>query len=57
VISQTDGLGDTTKYTFDPLNRVQSETDPPSRTTTYGYDAAGNRTSMVDAQGWPAPAH
>ncbi|MCU7841781.1 MAG: hypothetical protein KZQ94_20695, partial [Candidatus Thiodiazotropha sp. (ex Troendleina suluensis)] len=35
----------TTDYSYDSLNRLQSVTDT-SGTTSYGYDAVGNRTSV-----------
>ncbi|MEX5637487.1 DNRLRE domain-containing protein, partial [Parafrankia sp. FMc2] len=36
----------TQTYTYDRANRLTSWTDPASATTTYGWDAAGNRTSV-----------
>ncbi|MCK9903998.1 DUF6531 domain-containing protein [Frankia sp. Cpl3] len=36
----------TQSYTYDHANRLTSWTDPASVTTTYGWDAAGNRTSV-----------
>ncbi|MBL7632607.1 RHS repeat protein, partial [Frankia sp. CN6] len=36
----------TQTYTYDWANRLTSWTDPASVVTTYGWDAAGNRTSQ-----------
>ncbi|MCK9930394.1 DUF6531 domain-containing protein [Frankia sp. Mgl5] len=36
----------TQSYTYDRADRLTSWTDPASVTTTYGWDAAGNRTSI-----------
>ena len=33
---------------FDALNRVTTSTDLRGRTTTYGYDPAGNQTTVTD---------
>ncbi|HUI87278.1 MAG TPA: DUF6531 domain-containing protein [Anaerolineales bacterium] len=44
--SMTDGLG-TTQWSYDALDRVQSVTDPFTKTVGYGYDPAGNRTSLT----------
>ncbi|HEX7314764.1 MAG TPA: PA14 domain-containing protein [Pyrinomonadaceae bacterium] len=53
--TMTDALGRTTDYTYDPLRRLrtvaQHAADAPERVTTYGYDANGNRSSMLDARG------
>jgi RHS repeat-associated protein len=37
--------------TFDVLNRIASETDPEGHTSTFEYDAAGNRITTTDARG------
>ncbi|MHC4150404.1 MAG: RHS repeat-associated core domain-containing protein, partial [Planctomycetota bacterium] len=38
-----------TTYTYDPLNRLITKTDALGCVTTYGYDSAGNMTSIKDA--------
>jgi RHS repeat-associated protein len=38
-------------YTYDGANRMITATDPSSVTTTYGYDAAGNRNSVQVGNG------
>ena len=47
--------GDTITFDLDPLGRVQSETktgfDASTATTSFTYDATGNRASMTDANG------
>ncbi|MDP1624658.1 MAG: RHS repeat-associated core domain-containing protein [bacterium] len=45
-IGMTDGAGSTT-WTFDKLNRPTAIQDPFGSTVGYGYDAAGNRTSLT----------
>ncbi len=47
----TDPRGLTTTYTYDGLDDLIQETSPDTGTTTYAYDAAGNRTSRTDARG------
>jgi len=65
--SLTDADGNSTVYTYDDNQRLTSEQTglaynsstqiyncPPSDTcptTTYGYDAAGNQTSVIDSNG------
>ncbi|MGH8585164.1 MAG: RHS repeat-associated core domain-containing protein [Gammaproteobacteria bacterium] len=41
----------TTKYAFDGLDDLVQQISPDTGTTTYTYDAAGNRTSRTDARG------
>lgn len=48
--SRTTGDGVTVNYIYDGLGRLNSVTGP-SLSVTYAYDAAGNRTQMVDATG------
>ncbi len=37
--------------TYDPLDRLKSETDAWGRTLQYDYDPQGNRTSLIDPDG------
>ena len=51
-ISYTDGLSNKTSYAFGNAafpNLVTSTTDPLNRTTSYGFDLAGNRITVKDA--------
>jgi RHS repeat-associated protein len=36
---------------YDPLNRMTAEQEPFGQALTMNYDAAGNRTSVLDSQG------
>jgi RHS repeat-associated protein len=45
-ISQTDGIG-SEAWSWDLLHRLTSSTDGNSNAVCYGYDIAGNRTSMT----------
>jgi len=45
-----DHLG-TTKWQYDALNRLTSQTDPYQRQLGYGYDAVGNRISLTYPDG------
>ncbi|MEV7618077.1 DUF6531 domain-containing protein, partial [Streptomyces sp. NPDC089799] len=60
VIARTDATGAKTTYTYDVAGRVVSMTtprgnaegaDPAEFTWTYGYDKAGNQTSVTDPGG------
>jgi RHS repeat-associated protein len=46
VASMTDGTG-TSAWSYDSLGRTTSTTDGAGATTTYGYDNAGNVTSIA----------
>jgi YD repeat-containing protein len=40
----------TTTFTYEPtFNQVATVTDPLSHTTTFGYDAKGNLTTITNA--------
>ena len=48
----TGGDGDrVTTVTFDTANRLETVTDPEQGKTTVGYDAYGNRASVIDTAG------
>jgi len=49
--TQIDGSTAATSYVYDAQRRLTSVTDPLSRVTTFGYDAAGNRTTRQDHGG------
>ncbi len=52
ILTRTDSLGNTTKYTYDPVfSQVTSITDPLGHTTKYTYDASGNKLSQTDPNG------
>lgn len=40
-----------TSYTYGPFRKLESQTDAEGKTTTYGFDANGNRTSMTEPGG------
>ena len=51
LITQTDGLGNTVKMTYDPVfNAVTSLTDPLGNSSTFAYDGKGNVASITDAR-------
>lgn len=60
--SRADGAGNTTSYSYDSQSRLKTITTPPTGpcpsgcVTTYGYDAAGNRTSRKSHGGNCDPA-
>ncbi|MFD5127027.1 DUF6531 domain-containing protein [Streptomyces olindensis] len=60
LTSETDPLGNKTTHTYDKLGRLLSTVsargnvtgaDPAAYTTSYTYDAAGNRTKVTDPSG------
>ncbi len=51
MVTRTNGLGDSTTYGYDRLDRPVTVTDSLTGTTMYGYDLAGNRTLMADPLG------
>jgi RHS repeat-associated protein len=52
LLTRTDSLGNTTKYTYDTrFNKVSSVTDPLGNTTSIVYDANGKIISVTDANG------
>ncbi len=52
TLSQTDALGQTTVFDYEPgTNLLRSTTDPLGRVTSFTYDAKGNVTSITDPAG------
>ncbi|MGB6689895.1 MAG: choice-of-anchor D domain-containing protein [Terracidiphilus sp.] len=52
VLTSTDGVGNTTTYTYDPrFNKVTSAKDPLGNVTQFVYDGSGNLVSIIDANG------
>ena len=52
VLTQTDALGNTTTYTYEPVyNKVTSTTDPLGDVTTFTYDSFGNMLTRKDPNG------
>ena len=51
VIETKDTGARRTRYTYDALGRLTSETNPSLDVTSYTYDALGNLTSLTDAEG------
>jgi RHS repeat-associated protein len=49
----TDPLGNRSLRTYDNLNELTKVTDPLMGETSFGYDPAGNLTSVGDAKGNP----
>ena len=50
LLSQTDALGNTTSFTYDPVfNKVTSVKDPLGNITTFTYDSHGNLLTQMDA--------
>jgi RHS repeat-associated protein len=52
LLSQTDALGNTTAFTYDPtFNKVTSIKDPLGDTTLFTYDFGGNLQTQKDPNG------
>jgi RHS repeat-associated protein len=52
LLSWSNGLGNTTSYTYTPtLNRVASLTDPLGNVTRLTYDSSGNPLAVADPNG------
>ncbi|SMD03222.1 RHS repeat-associated core domain-containing protein [Lentzea albidocapillata] len=55
VVKTTDPLNRSTNFTFDALGRMVNQVEPvadgKSITTSFGYDAAGNRSRFTDGRG------
>ena len=52
ILTQTDALGDTTTFTYDPVHsNLTSVTDPTGNMAQKLYDAHGNVTGIIDARG------
>ena len=47
----TDPRGNTTAFTYDSLNRLQTRTSPLQKTETYQYDLDGNNVQYTDRRG------
>jgi RHS repeat-associated protein len=50
-ITKTDGLGNTTNYSYDAVGNLLKQTDPANVSTSYTYDANGNVLSKTDGLG------
>lgn len=48
---ETDGLGQSTNFTYDAGQRMVKTTDPLGRETRYEYDSLGNRVTSIDSLG------
>jgi len=46
LLSKQDAKG-TTTYTYDPIGRVLTVTEPSGKLTEYAFDAAGNRSTQT----------
>ncbi len=49
--SQTDAMGNTTRYSHNAIGQVISKTDADNKVTQYVYDNSGNLLSTIDANG------
>ena len=45
------GLGESWDYVYDPVGRLETETDPNNNVTAYGYDLRGNLTTVTQPGG------
>jgi len=50
-IAETDQLGQTKQFAWNPLGLLHQLTDPSGYTTTYAYNAIGNLLAQTDANG------
>ncbi|WP_346837593.1 DUF6531 domain-containing protein [Microbulbifer sp. SAOS-129_SWC] len=51
--AQAGDTGRTTRYDYDAINQLVSETSALDVVTAYEYDERGNRTAVIEAQGTP----
>ncbi len=51
LVSQTDAVGNVTRYSHNELGQNTAMTDADNRTTLYEYDACGNLLKTTDANG------
>ena len=51
IVPDSGGIAPRTRYTYTALGQVASITDPMGTITTFTYDPAGNRLSMVEDTG------
>jgi YD repeat-containing protein len=51
VLSEADGLGDTTTYVYDKLDRPTEVHDPLNHVSSLAYDAVSNLTGVTDPLG------
>lgn len=51
----TDANGNTTRYSYDALDRLSRVTDPMQRVTTFAYDALSRQTQILNAAIQAAP--
>ncbi|RYZ44016.1 MAG: hypothetical protein EOO71_01290 [Myxococcaceae bacterium] len=52
VLSETDALGATTRFTYDALGRKTAAVDPLKATTRWTYDDATHTTTVQNANGY-----
>jgi len=51
MLSQTNGLGKSWTYEYDPLDRLIKQTNPLDNSTMYEYDLLGRKTAVTNARG------